>query len=768
MNRIAVKKLISGIMLSSLYAFTLAGEVWAVPQPHAMPLGPEVIYGDVSISQVNPTSMQINNSPNAIINWQSFSLNNGELTQFIQQSAQSAVLNRVIGQDPSSILGSIQSNGRVFLVNPNGVVFGSDAVIDTAGLVVSSLAISNNDFVNGRFNFQAQDGGEIVNNGYIRSGKNGEIVFIAPQVKNNGIIEAEDGNILLAAGRSINLSSLDAEGISIELTAPGDQVLNLGKLIADKGVVGLFADVISHSGISQANALVKDAQGRIQLVAQSKIELGPESQILAQSGDVLIKSDGQVDVSGGVNVDGINNNSAGQIKILGAELNLSNTQISSSANDGGGEILIGGDFQGQGQIPTATNTYIDKYSTIKADALIAGDGGRIIVWADNLTEMHGTISAIGGANNGNGGFAEVSGKKELKITGMVDLDAEAGDAGQLLLDPEFVSIVSNDDAATGTNTISVDWIEQALKLSSVNIQTGSRGIIVDMPISFDSGNQLLFKSGSNIDVRNSIVGSNSANSNLSAGISLSAAGNIVNTSARPVIISANTVHIVSEKNLALGESLSIQATDLVKITAANSVGLSGNISAPNISLNSNNGVIIQASTATLNTSNSLEINATGDVDLGGAGNNFNAISVNTSKASEGGNVHIIHDENTEIVSFGITTPVGVNVNIEPYTKPVDSGNGSGITDTGITDTGIGFPTDTGSSSTSSGSSSSENQSLALGADSDPVSLLLASAEITKYKSDLDTEKDNDYKDKKRKRSKKSTAPPILHCSNIHQ
>ncbi|WP_157406997.1 two-partner secretion domain-containing protein, partial [Janthinobacterium sp. CG3] len=134
----------------------------------AQPTLPQVVNGQATFARQGNV-FSITNTPNAIINWQSFSVNPGELTRFIQQSAGSSVLNRITGQDPSRILGALQSNGRVFLVNPNGVLFGRDARVDVNGLVASSLAISNGDFLAGRQRFAADGGaaGAVANQGVI-------------------------------------------------------------------------------------------------------------------------------------------------------------------------------------------------------------------------------------------------------------------------------------------------------------------------------------------------------------------------------------------------------------------------------------------------------------------------------------------------------------------------------------------------------------------------------------------------------------------------
>src|SRR5690606_32608902 len=112
---------------------------------------------------------------------------------------------------------------------------------------------------------------------------------------------------------------------------------------------------------------------------------------------------------------------------------------------GGGEILIGGNYQGKGPERNAYSTRVDKDVVINADAIHAGNGGRIIAWADNDTQFYGTISARGGAYGGNGGFVETSGKNYLDVNGIkIDLRAPYGKKGTWLLDPYDIHINNTD------------------------------------------------------------------------------------------------------------------------------------------------------------------------------------------------------------------------------------------------------------------------------------------------------------------------------------
>jgi len=171
----------------------------------ANPTGFAVVNGQVTFNY-NGNTLNVTNTPGSIINWQRFSIGTNELTRFIQQSASSSVLNRVIGVDPSLILGALQSNGRVFLINPNGILFGAGAQIDVGGLVASTLNLSNQDFLAGRLRFTDTPGaGSVVNNAAITTPTGGQVYLIAPSVQNSGIITSPQGEVILAAGRSVEL-----------------------------------------------------------------------------------------------------------------------------------------------------------------------------------------------------------------------------------------------------------------------------------------------------------------------------------------------------------------------------------------------------------------------------------------------------------------------------------------------------------------------------------------------------------------------------------
>ncbi len=421
------------IALSAAYAL---GPQWA----YANPDGAQVVSGQAAI-QAQGSQLTITNSAGAIINWRGFSIGAGETTRFIQPSAASAVLNRVVGPDMSQLLGQLQSNGQIYLINPNGIVVGGSARIDTNSFIASTLDIADADFLAGKLRFLERSGaGSIRNEGLITAGPGGRIALIAPNIENNGIIRAPDGNILLAAGRKLEIASLDLDGIRFEIQAPTDSVLNLGKLLAENGAVRAFAGTLRNSGEIEAKRMALDPSGNIVLSGSNSVTLTRGSVTRADGangGTVLIQSrEGTTRVDGRVSAAGADG-AGGDVRILGQRVALdAGAQVLASGSTGGGQILVGGDYQGgNADVQNAERVHVAAGATLQADATVNGDGGRVIVWSDENTRYYGDLSAKGGSQGGNGGFAEVSGKQNLEFAGGANLTAAAGKAGTLLLDP---------------------------------------------------------------------------------------------------------------------------------------------------------------------------------------------------------------------------------------------------------------------------------------------------------------------------------------------
>ena len=413
----------------------------------ALPTDPTVVSGQVSIQQPAAGTLLVNQgSDKAIVNWRGFSIDVNETVRFVQPNSQSAILNRVTGFDPSRILGQMQSNGRVFLINPNGIVFGATARVDVGSLVASTLSLSDQDFMAGRYllgadvslgddrNGRGPLAGKVINQGRIRA-KNGDVVLVGRQVSNSGQIIAEQGRIGLAAASKV-LVDVEGDGLLFFEMAGQDANARLDQLGDIKAVGG------SVELMASARANFADTVLNMSGVVQSR-GLG------SQGGRIVIDggSSGITKVSGTLDVAGMDaGQKGGSVDVLGDRVALMNgTRIDARGDSGGGVVRVGGDFQGQGTARQSSVTYVAPHASIDASATRQGDGGKVIVWSDGITAYHGSILARGGVLGGNGGFAEVSGKGHLNFLGQVDLSATRGQRGHLLLDPLNLEIGTVDD-----------------------------------------------------------------------------------------------------------------------------------------------------------------------------------------------------------------------------------------------------------------------------------------------------------------------------------
>ena len=272
----------------------------------ALPTVPQVINGTANVT-TSGSAMTITNSANAIINWQGFSIGQNESTRFIQPSAASSVLNRITGGDPSKILGALQSNGKVLLINPNGILFGQNARVEVNGLIASTLNITNQDFLAGKMNFTAGSiVGKVENQGNITTPNGGQVYLIASDVTNSGVITAPNGDILLAAGKEVLLVDKNNPEIAMVVSAPEHQSINLGTLVADAGRVGVYGGIVRQKGIISADSAVKDLTGRIFLKSTRQTVLDSGSSIsangtgTADGGKIVVWSDGETVAAGAI------------------------------------------------------------------------------------------------------------------------------------------------------------------------------------------------------------------------------------------------------------------------------------------------------------------------------------------------------------------------------------------------------------------------------------------------------------------------------------
>lgn len=248
----------------------------AAAQAAAAPQGGVVAAGTGSIATAGSTTTVQQGSERLVVNWQSFGIAAGETVRFDQPSATAVALNRVQGQDPSVLLGQLQANGRVFLLNPNGILFGASAQVEVGGLVASTLGMADADFLADRWVLSGT-GGSVRNDGLLRATGGGSIALVGGEVRNTGTIEATQGSVLLAAGSRVSFDMFDGRlTLSVDQGVAGALVANGGIAQADGGRViltargrdALAAGAVNNTGLVQARSLANIGGGRIELRAE--------------------------------------------------------------------------------------------------------------------------------------------------------------------------------------------------------------------------------------------------------------------------------------------------------------------------------------------------------------------------------------------------------------------------------------------------------------------------------------------------------------------
>ncbi|MBM3617989.1 MAG: filamentous hemagglutinin N-terminal domain-containing protein, partial [Alphaproteobacteria bacterium] len=414
--------------------------------------GGSVTQGAANITQTDKLTTIKQTSDRALIDWRGFDLAPDEAAKFIQPSASSLTVNRVNSVNPTTIQGKISANGNIVLLNPNGVMFSGTSQVDVNGIVATTSTIRDADFAAGKLDFKAggNPNAAVVNAGTISAKDAGLVGLVAPNAINSGVINAKLGKVQLASGDTYTLDLAGNGIINLEVSDAVKQqvVANAGAIAAAGGTIQLTAaagrevvnSLILASGSLNATS-VAQKNGKIIISAEGSnaVKGNDAAKKGKKSGESVVLVDGVVNASGRKTGE-----KGGSVEITGDYVAINDGAfIDASGDTGGGDIKIGGDYLGTGTTATAIMTAVGKDAIIANDAVTNGDGGRTIVWSDDTTEFHGNIFGRGGAQGGNGGFVETSGKKYLDAQGFVDLTASKGNKGQYLLDPTNIAIYGN-------------------------------------------------------------------------------------------------------------------------------------------------------------------------------------------------------------------------------------------------------------------------------------------------------------------------------------
>ncbi|NUN63345.1 CHAT domain-containing protein [Pseudanabaena biceps] len=631
------------------------------------------------------------------------------------------IINRVTGENPSSILGTIESrqaypNANLYLLNPNGVIFSPNARLDIGGsfnvstgtglgfnqnqkftVDKNSLSFPSGDPKNIQFAIAKPAG--IINQGNLSVDAGKNIAITAGTVINSGNLSAPSGNISLAAVTGNSQVELRSPDLVLGLSISKDAIpSNWNGAIAS---LPKLAESLTGKA-AEANQVVVKPDGSIALVT-----VPSSSDIVVKDGMAI--ASGKIDVSSAVT-------RGGNVGIFGNQVGLVNAQVNASGSIGGGTVLIGGDLQGKGIAPNALQTYVDASSKILANGLLTGDGGKVIVWADRSTQFLGAIAARGGEISGNGGFVEVSGEENLSYQGDTDTRATNGTTGTLLIDPQNIQVTfgenipaelaANDQfanpPASATSFISSGTINAAT--SNVVLQA-TQDINFNAPINIAaSGVGLTAQAGNSIvsdGFGNGTITTNGGNVSFIAndpafatGIGNITIGGDITTNGGTISLQVNNPTSNANSALTVNANLSSGAGD-IKL-------LGNNISTGGSTENSPDGITI----------NGAKINSSfGNIILNGSSVNgiginipiFNSATIssasgtisltgNSTGAAGGdgvgivggtaffGNEKTIQTNGNIIITGNAVNPASLGINIQPpsgnATLTIDSGTGN--------------------------------------------------------------------------------------------
>jgi len=493
----------------------------------------------------------------------------------------------------------------------------------------------------------ASDAG-IRNEGTIRA-DGGSIHLLSKHVENIGKLEAPEGTVGLYAGNRFYLEQDTGGPIRVRIDmdpSPSDSRAGIG--VDQQGIIraarvnleangNIYALAIQQSGLVEATGFVTRQDGTVVLSApggkilQSGTMLAKNSagsggqmelrgadveldlgSILTASGSgvgsgggaITIDSEGTSLVRGQLDVSSVSGQ-GGRLVVTGQRVGFLEGKMSASGGSGGGEVLLGGDYQGKNaEVKNAQATVMGMNTEIVADAMVNGDGGKIILWSNEYTGFYGELFARGGTKGGNGGLVETSSKNNLQAMGLVNASALKGNSGLWLLDPRNVTIsaattggsfiggvfVPNADSATVSATTIVSTLDGG---TDVQITTGSTGAqagnitVTDAVVTVGSANtSLTLSAANNIIVNNKIDlsgSSGAANVLILADADASGAGSLT-TSAVIKAGATGAVTLQSAGVISLGALVTAQDAVFKASTVLGSIGVNDSTGSVAISL----------------------------------------------------------------------------------------------------------------------------------------------------------------------------------------
>jgi filamentous hemagglutinin family protein len=623
----------AGLGLWLRAALALAGVLsqWPVA---ANPSHPVVAQGSASFSSQG-TQLTIHTTGNAVINWSSFNIGANQTTTFIEPSSSSVVWNHISDPNPTQILGHLDANGYVVLQNQSGFYIGGNAVINAAGLVMTTTpAIPLDVFGGGSWQFTAPPPtARIINYGEINAGPAGSVFLISHDIENHGDITAPGGSIGLCAGEQVLMSTrADGRGFSAAVTLPQGSVDNSGRLIADAGTIALNAQVVNQGGLIQANS-VREQNGTIELVAADQLNLGPNSQILAHGDDSAPGSPG------------------GSVT-----LKSGNT----FADSVGSRIITTGGAQGGngGNVEICAPNILSLNSSMDASAQPGSTAGQLFLDPKNITLIAtGTTASSGTVNEG---------------------DSPA--TGTLKLNPSSLNSFSQILLQASQNiTLSSPWtLLPTDNATTLTLEAGNN-------ITFNTGDSLTVENGCSVTLIAGVnnFSSTTPNSSIVTANATAGAGTITLNGTAGVQTTSGNITLIAGGGITTGTgaiqstgggSITLQASQSITVGTPWTLQDSPGGTSPTLTLQSGNNINLNDSIM-VGRNWSVDLIAGANVNTGVVTAGASSISLNGSAEvqSVNGSITLNAGGSVTVASGSITTTGGGSINVNALAGNVNTG-----------------------------------------------------------------------------------------------
>lgn len=570
-----------------------------VAQPvYSLPSGPEVVEGEADIVTDGAT-MSITATDNTIINFNSFDIDQGESVIVNLPSVNSDILSRVIGDQASNLAGGLTCNGIFILVNTNGIYAAPTAALQAQGLLLSTLDITNQDFLDSNYLFQKLSPEQLdmllINEGNITINEGGFAAFIGGAIENNGTIIVPLGTVALASGEAVRLDIYQGGLISVAIekeTAGSiydfqgnpitDQIRHTGSIEADGGCVilnaeslpDIFSKTINLDGYIKATTF-QNKDGNISLVSGGNVDIGG---MLEATTIYVTSREGDLNIASNIRAD--------DTILLKAPGGLLRSRGYMSSNLNTGTIIFKADSLDLGGTYQASYIDFDPVNicinnVINTTGSVAFTATNDIYVNANITTSSGSLTFTADSdNNDQGSFIQDS-STQIKTLYSGDIAIRAADAEVDKIDADGYIILSNSASAAMSGDITINDTLTA----GGYIQISSEGT-VDIRSDISSGGQVEIRADYDADGNGSLLFANNptitAGTDSNENLEIYAANAITLTGDgeqdNPITIA--TAGSSSYATLCEGDNLYVYATGNgsgIEFTVAGDISSSGNI-----------------------------------------------------------------------------------------------------------------------------------------------------------------------------------------------